>query len=250
MSNLSNRVIWIVGASGAIGGAIAKRVAEAGALAVLSGRSPSKLEVVSQAIHQAGGEAECFPIDIRDRKNVDEVAAQIIARHGRIDGLVNTTSISDFGPFMDLDDDAWMNVLNTKLIGYVRTMRAVLPTMTDQKRGVIVNLSGRGGKQPTVTHLPGGCANAAVNLLGKGISDAFIGHGVRVNTLVPGPIESERLNEVMQTSAEMSARSLQTYAKPGKPDDVARVVAWLLSDDSSHVLGAMIPVDGGSTYTI
>jgi NAD(P)-dependent dehydrogenase (short-subunit alcohol dehydrogenase family) len=181
---------------------------------------------------------------------VDAAASQILAQCGSIDGLVNTTSVSDFGPFISLDDDVWMNVLNTKLIGYVRTMRAVLSIMTAKQKGVIVNLSGRGGKQPTVTHLPGGSANAAVNLLGKGISDAFIGQGVRVNTLVPGPIESERLNDVLQTSGEMSARSLQTYSKPGKPDDVARVVVWLLSDDSSHVVGAMIPVDGGSTYTV
>lgn len=250
MTGLSGKVIWIVGASGAIGGAIAKRVAEAGATAVLSGRSLSKLQALREQLLQSGGLAACYPIDIRDRKSVDDVASQIVARHGAIDGLVNTTSVSDFGPFMDLDDDAWINVLNTKLVGYVRTMRAVLPFMTARQKGVIVNLSGRGGKQPTVTHLPGGCANAAVNLLGKGISDAFIGQGVRVNTLVPGPIESERLNEVLQTSSEMSARSLQTYSKPGKPDDVARVVAWLLSDDSSHVVGAMIPVDGGSTYTV
>jgi len=250
MASLSEKVIWIVGASGEIGAAIARHVAQAGALAVLSGRSVSKLQALCDQVREAGGSAECYPIDIRDRKNVDEVAAQIVARHGTIDGLVNTTSVSDFGPFMDLDDDAWLNVLNTKLVGYVRTMRAVLPVMTAKQSGVIINLSGRGGKQPTVTHLPGGCANAAVNLLGKGISDAFIGQGVRVNTLVPGPIESERLNEVLQTSSDMSARSLQTYSKPGKPDDVARVVVWLLSDDSSHVVGAMIPVDGGSTYTV
>ena len=185
---LENRVVWVVGASGAIGAAIARRVASEGAIAVVSARSVDKLEALTAQIIEAGGRAQTLVVDIKNRKNVDQAAQTILTQYGQIDGLVNSTSISDFGPLMSLDDDVWLEVLNSKLLGYVRTMRAVLPAMSERKQGVIVNMSGRGGKQPTATHLPGGCANAAVNLLDKGVADAFLPFGIRVNTVNPDAV--------------------------------------------------------------
>ena len=247
---LKDRVVWVVGASGAIGAEIARHVAHAGAVTVLSARSEGRLRELANEICAAGCRADVVPVNIRSRHGVDAAASRILESHGRIDGLVNSASVADFGPFLEIDDEPWLHVLDTKLMGYVRTMRAALPAMSAQGAGAIVNISGRGGRQPTATHLPGGCANAAVNLLDKGLADAFAPHGVRVNTISPGPIESDRLRELMQSAGGMSDRSVQSYAKPGTPQDVAQAALWLLSDSSRHVTGVILPVDGGATFTV
>lgn len=247
---LTDRVVWVVGASGALGAEIARLVARAGAVVIVSARSEDRLRDLATEIKAAGGRAHVVPANIRSRHSVDAAAKRILEEHGRIDGLVNSTSVSDFGPFLEIDDDMWMNVLDTKVLGYVRTMRAALPAMSAQGAGVIVNISGRGGRQPTATHLPGGCANAAVNLMDKGLADAFLQYGVRVNTISPGPIESDRLRELMESAGGMSERSAKSYAKPGTPLDVAQAALWLLSDQSRHITGVILPVDGGATYTV
>ena len=247
---LKDRVVWVVGASGAIGAEIARHVARAGAVVILSARSEGRLRELANEISSAGGRADVVPVNIMSRHGVDAAARRILDAQGRIDGLVNSTSVADFGPFLEIDDQAWLDVLDTKLMGYVRTMRAALPAMSAQGAGAIVNISGRGGRQPTATHIPGGCASAAINLMDKGLADAFAQHGVRVNTISPGPIESDRLRELMQSAGGMSDRSVQSYAKPGTPQDVAQAALWLLSDLSRHVTGGRLPVDGGATFTV
>ena len=247
---LKDRIVWIVGASGALGAEIARHVADAGAVTILSARSESRLRALAEEISAAGGRAAVVPVNIRSRHGVDAAARRILDEYGRIDGLVNSASVSDFGPFLEIEDETWLEVLDTKLMGYVRTMRAALPAMSAQGSGTIVNISGRGGRQPSATHIPGGCANAAVNLMDKAVADAFAQHGVRVNTVSPGPIESDRLRELMQSAGGMSDRSVQSYAKPGTPQDVAQAAIWLLSDLSRHVTGVILPVDGGATFTV
>ena len=101
---LKDRIVWIVGASGAIGAEIARHVAGAGAIAIVSARSEGRLRELASEIKTAGGRAEVVPCNIRSRHSVDAAAKQIIDAHGRIDGLVNSTSVSDFGPFLEIDD--------------------------------------------------------------------------------------------------------------------------------------------------
>jgi NAD(P)-dependent dehydrogenase (short-subunit alcohol dehydrogenase family) len=250
MRLLTDRVVWITGASGAIGASIAHRCCVEGAHVILSGRTQEKLESLAGKLLSQGYSALAIATDVTDPVSVVQTAEEIIKRYQRIDCLVNSTSISAFGSFLDLTDLTWMDVIDTKLLGYMRTMRAVLPHMQRQEAGAIVNISGRSGRQPTSTHLPGACANAAINVLDKGLADAVIDFGVRINTVSPGPIVSERFEKLQSKTAELAGQEIQKYRQAGTPEDVANATVWLLSDQAKHITGTVIAVDGGATATV
>jgi NAD(P)-dependent dehydrogenase (short-subunit alcohol dehydrogenase family) len=249
---VKGKIVWIVGATGVVGSALAPLLAAAGARLALSGRDAGKLEAVAAAVRAAGGEAVVHALDIREPEAIVRTAAQVAGDCGGIDGLVNTMAARTFGPFLSLSDDDWMEVLDTKLMGYMRTMRAVIPFMQKRGGGSIVNVSGRGARQPTPAHLPGGCANAAVNLLSKGVADAFWTDGIRVNVVSPGPVASERFAEIEKNNlaawgGENRRASLDRMAQPL---DIANAIAFLLGDSARHINGTVLAVDGGGTATV
>lgn len=227
-------VYWITGASGALGSAIAEHLHEQGAHVIVSARRSETLPSARERLWP-------LPLDVTDAAAVQAGAASIHARFGRIDGLVTCTTIPGFGEFIDLTDDTWLQVLDTKLMGSIRPARAVIPGMIAHGRGSIVMISGRGGSVPPPRHLPGACANAALNLLAQGLATQYGGQGIRVNTVAPGPIASPRL-EQMKAGVATATSAL---GGPGTPADVASAVAFLLGDAARHITGACLPVDGG-----
>ncbi|HVR54776.1 MAG TPA: SDR family oxidoreductase [Pseudorhodoferax sp.] len=243
-ASLQGRVAWIHGAGGALGRAIAAELAGRGARVVLSGRDAARLHAAADALPLAGRDAALvLPADVRDDAAVRATLAQLLQQAGRLDFLVNSTTLPLFGDLLALDDAAWHAVLDTKILGYVRTLRAVLPHLAQQGHGAVVNITGRGGRQPHAVHLPGGAANAAVNLITKGLADQYGPRGVRVNAVAPGPIRSERLDALAQAGGS-------TATAAGEPADIAQAVAFLLSDAARHINGTVLAVDGGSLATV
>ena len=234
MTGIGPQVIWVTGASGALGTAITERLVGMGAQVVASARTQEGLPPAREDVLQ-------LALDVRDNQAVERAAQAILARFGRIDGLVTCTTVPRFGDFLSLTDQDWDAVLDTKLMGSVRAARAVLPAMIGQGRGSIVFIGGRGGTVPPPRHLPGASANAMLNLLAQGLATEYGEHGIRVNTVAPGPIESTRLDQMKSQGA--GARS--ALGGPGTPEDVADAVYFLLSPHSKHVTGISLPVDGG-----
>lgn len=237
MSTLHPPVYWITGASGALGHAIAWHLHRSGAQVVASSREIARVPVPSERWLS-------LAVDVTEEAAVGGAAGQIIERYGRVDGLVTCTTAPGFGDFHTLQDDVWATVLGTKLMGSVRAVRAVLPGMLAQRRGSIVMISGRGGSVPPPRHLPGACANAALNLLAQGLATQYGQHGIRVNTVAPGPIASPRL-EQMKAGVATATSAL---GGPGRPEDVATAVAFLLSHQAAHITGTCLPVDGGRPF--
>jgi len=256
--NLDGKVAWVTGASGAIGRAIAVALAEQGAQTVLTSRGEASLMRIAGDIAKAGGRPPSIePADVTRRDHVEAVAARIVAAFDRIDILVNSTTVPIFGDFLTLTDEEWERVIQTKYLGYVRTLRAVLPHMVRQREGRIVNISGGGGKTPSPEHLPGGGVNAAVNHLTKGLATIYAPHNVRINAVAPGPIASERLARIAQVRGQNpqlaeTARPVAAtpMGRPGDPREVADAVLYLVSDRSTFITGVLLPVDGGRMPTI
>lgn len=247
---LKGLTAWVVGAGGTLGQQISKDLAASGATVFVSSRDEKKLQAMAE-----GTQLRPLAVDITSRKSVDAAAARIAEQTGRIDILVNTTSLSLFGDFLTLDDDVWLNVLQTKQLGYVRTVRAALPHMIRQKKGVVVNITGKGGRMPRDVHLPGCSANAALNLLTKGLAMTYGKDGVRFVAVSPGVIDSPRLaairqstnqrNQFDQTASDKAISGSNYLGRLGTAQEVSDAVLFAVSDRAGFTTGTVIEVDGG-----
>jgi 3-oxoacyl-[acyl-carrier protein] reductase len=247
---LMGRTAWVVGAGGTLGQQISKDLAASGATVFVSSRDEKKLQAMAD-----GTQLRPLAVDITSRESVDAAAARIAEQTGRIDILVNTTSLSLFGDFLTLDDDVWLNVLQTKQLGYVRTVRAALPHMIRQKKGVVVNVTGKGGRMPRDVHLPGCSANAALNLLTKGLAMTYGKDGVRFVAVSPGVIDSPRLaairqstnqrNQFDQAASEKAISGSNYLGRLGTAQEVSDAVLFAVSDRAGFTTGTVIEVDGG-----
>ncbi len=222
---LAGRGVWVIGAGGAIGAGVSDHLDGVGARVVRSSRSSGDPRV-----------------DVRDAASV--VAGEAVARErlGGIDALVVSITVPIFGDFLELDDSAWTTVLDTKLTGSLRAVRAVAPGMIERGGGDIILIAGTGrGVPPLLTHLPGGAANAALNFLVQGLSARLGREGIRINSISPGPIQSPRLDAMKAVGASGATH----IGRPGTVGDVASAVAFLLSPEGGFVAGTNLVLDGG-----
>lgn len=239
--NFGGRPVWLVGASGTLGQTMARYLSERGAVLALSGRKEAELQALAQSLPN---KAIAAPVNLLDNASVKATAALIKEQLGPIGSLVVSVSISAFGEFLELPDEAFLQAMETKYMGALRAMRAALPDMTAQRYGRIVTISGGSGSMPRPVHMPGGGANAALELLSRGVAMRYAREGVRVNVVAPGPISSPRMQAIV--AASDAAGQGDGDRPAGQPLDVAQAVFYLLSPQSSFVNGTVLKVDGGT----
>ncbi|MFA7679501.1 MAG: SDR family oxidoreductase [Pigmentiphaga sp.] len=238
--DFGGRPIWLVGATGTLGQAMSHLLSERGAVLALSGRRTDELQQLANSLP---GPTWVEPVNLLNAEDVQRSAARITDALGPIGSLVVSVSVSAFGEFLELPDDDFAKAMETKYLGALRSMRAVLPGMVAQRYGRIVTLSGGSGTQPRPVHMPGGAANAALELLSRGVAMRYAHDGIRVNVVAPGPIRSPRMDAIV--AADAATGGGDGDRPVGLPSDIAEAVCYLLDSRSRFVNGTVLKVDGG-----
>jgi NAD(P)-dependent dehydrogenase (short-subunit alcohol dehydrogenase family) len=212
--------------------------------------------------HAKGSAALFIEADVATREGVDEVVRQISERFGGIDILINNVggSSAPGGGVLALSDEDWQHTINTNLFAAVRLDRALLPGMIAQASGVIIHVSSIQRRLPLFeATLAYAAAKAALSTYSKGLAKEVGPKGVRVNSLAPGFIETSaaerlirRLAEQDQTSIETARQGLMAslggipIGRPGRPEEVAELAAFLVSARAASIHGSEYVIDGGT----
>jgi len=225
MSNQSTRIAWVTGGGSGIGEAGAEALAADGWTVVVSGRRLDALQAVVAKIGNSGGEASAIALDVSQRDAVADAAAHIVARHGRIDLLVNSAGVNvPKRSWADMELDGWDRLVEINLNGVLYCMHAVLPTMRAQHDGAIINVASWAGRH--VSKMPGPAYTTtkhAVLALTHSFNMDECVNGLRACCLSPGEVATPilKLRPVVPSDAEQ-ARMLQ-------PEDVGRTIAFVAS---------------------
>ncbi len=212
MQSIEGKVAWVTGAGTGIGRAGAIALAGAGATVILSGRRVTQLENVSGRISNMGGVADVKPLDIADVKAVNNVADDILERHGRIDILVNSAGLNKPNRrWRDITDESWSTIIEVNLNGAFNVSHAAVKVMRKQRDGLIINVSSMASQRVGgVSGIAYTAAKTALNTMNESINHENCHLGIRACALCPGEVATEILKlRPLPPSAEEQARMVQ-----------------------------------------
>ncbi|CAN5853570.1 3-oxoacyl-[acyl-carrier-protein] reductase [soil metagenome] len=239
------RVALVTGASGGIGAATARALADAGhavGVGYHSGKDAA-IELID-AITATGGRAAPVGIDVTDPDSVDDAIRQLEGALGPVTILVNNAGVTADGLFLRMDHQRWRTVLDTNLDGAFHVTRRVVPSMVRARWGRIVNIASVVGLSGSAGQANYGAAKAGLIGLTRSLARELAARNVTANVVAPGPIGTEMLAATGdERTSELAG--LVPLGRLGRPEEVAAAVAYLCSDPAAYVTGAVLPVDGG-----
>ncbi|MFN8532468.1 MAG: SDR family NAD(P)-dependent oxidoreductase [Dehalococcoidia bacterium] len=257
---IAGKVAVITGGSAGIGRATARRFALEGATVAICARNAERLAATARSLEEETGVPVLgVPADVRDPAQVDRLFDIIRERHGPVAILVNNAGTAAARRFDAVDDEAWQEDLNLKLLGAIRCSRRVLPDMREARWGRIVNLTAISGKTPGPGSLPTSVSRAAGIAFTKAFSKEVAGEGITVNTVCIGTVRSAQIDRITQAMypdfdldrayAERAAREVPAGYIPDA-DEAASLIAFLVSTLAGYLTGTAINFDGGASPAI
>jgi NAD(P)-dependent dehydrogenase (short-subunit alcohol dehydrogenase family) len=251
--DLTDKVVIITGAGGAIGSAMAVDFARNGAKVVAAGRTLSSLEETVAKIKGAGGEAAVIQADVGSKESAKALIDQTVKKYGRLDVLVNNAGING-GPeyrkkIHEYSDDLWERIINTDLNGVYYCSKPAVIYMVEHGGGSIINISSIVGVIPLRLQCAFTAAKAGVINLSKAMAIELAENNIRVNVICPGSIMFEGTKKLFY-SDPVKAEAILSHIpqhRPGNPEDIAYLTSFLASDEAAYITGSVNIADGGWT---
>ena len=258
---LKGKTIMVAAGSRGLGLGIARQVAKEGArVSIAAPTEPRVHESAAKLRDETGASVISAVMDARDHGSILKWRDDTLDAFGSIDGLVVNAGGPPAGLFDDFDDADWASAFELTILSAVRMIRAVLPSMRSGQSGSIVTVTSSSVKEPIDMLLLSNVMRSGVTSLAKSLSRQLAGEGIRVNNLVPGAINTDRLKGLMETQAARTGEPFKKLwdsraatvplGRFGEPDEFGQAGAFLLSDAAAYITGETLIVDGGAMQTV
>jgi 3-oxoacyl-[acyl-carrier protein] reductase len=245
MMKLKDKVALVTGASRGLGKAIALELAAEGARVTVNYmKSASQAEEVVKEIISRGGTAAAVQADITSLPEVEKMIDGLYEQCGRIDILVNNAGVTKDELLLSMTPEDWELVIKTNLGGLFNCTKAVAKYMMVQKSGRIINISSVAGERGGRGQSNYAASKGGINAFTRSVAMELAPKKITVNAVAPGVVETEMSSTVIRRAKDIILDSV-ALKRLGQPEEIAKVVAFLASDDSSYITGEVIRVDGG-----
>ncbi len=243
---LSGKLAFITGGGGGLGLAVAQAFCDEGAAVILADIDSAAAERSAQALRDAGASAHAFPIDVTDLAACEALAARVGSEIGPVSILVNCAGVSGYAPIEHDDAPAiWHRQIDINLSGTFHVSRAFFGHLRETK-GTVVNLASITAFVAYTSACGYNASKGGVMLLTQSLAKEFAPHGIRVNAVAPGVINTQ-MTAARRANAQVMADLFDRtpMRRTGEPHEVARPVVFLASDMASYITGVTLPIDGG-----
>ena len=243
--SLKNKVAVVIGGTGELCGAMAEGFAAAGATVALVGRDPAKARARMTKIAKDGGKSEFFPCDTTSKAGLEKLLADLVAKFGRVDVLVNGAGVNSPTPFFDITEEEFDKIINVNLKGLMLACQIFGRHMMEKGGGSIINLGSASGLNPLSRVFTYSASKAAVHNLSKNLAREWATSGVRVNILVPGFFPAEQNRKILNPERVAQIMGKTPMKRFGEAHELVGASLLLASDAGSFITGAELVVDGG-----
>jgi NAD(P)-dependent dehydrogenase (short-subunit alcohol dehydrogenase family) len=251
MLDLSNKVIALAGGAGGIGGATSRLLAKQGASVVVGDLNFEDAETVAKAIRAEGGKAIAVPLDVGEDASVRELIAAAVAEFGGLDGVhfnaAERSLLRSDTTVVDIEIEHWDTIQRVTLRGGMLAARYAIPELLKRGGGSIVFTSSAAGFKGLPNVVAYSTAKAGLHAIVRHVATTWGKQGVRANAVAPGSVVTPHHLKVFDDATRAERLSGAFSQRLGRPDDIASMVAMLMSDDGSWIQGQVISIDGGST---
>ena len=243
--SLKNKVAVVIGGTGELCGAMAEGFAMAGAAVAIVGRDAAKAKARMDKIAGNGGRAEFFACDTTSRAGLQKLLADVLARFGRVDILVNGAGVNSPTPFFEITEEEFDKIINVNLKGVILGCQVFGQHMVAQKSGSIINLGSASGLNPLSRVFTYSASKAAVHNVSKNLAREWATAGVRVNVLVPGFFPAEQNRKILNPERVAQIMGKTPMKRFGEAHELIGAALLLASDAGSFITGTELVVDGG-----